>query len=79
MLNMRAELYLTLQDPDLVKKSLHHPETVRIYFKWFERTVVGSKWVAVVVRFFADGDAFVLTAYGESNLMPGEELWRKAQ
>ena len=79
MAYLRAELELTLQDPEVVRKSRDYPDTVRIYFRWFADTIVGSKWVTVVVRFFDGGDAFVLTAYGENRLLPGEEIWRKGQ
>ena len=79
MVYLWAELELTLQDPEVVRKSRDYPDTVRVYFRWFADTVVGGKWVTVVVRFFDSGDAFVLTAYGENRLLPGEEIWRKGR
>ena len=77
MVYMRAELDETLQDPDVIRKSDRDPDTVHIYYKWYENTVVGSKWVLVAVRFFDNGDAFVLTAFAPDEMKPGEEIWRK--
>ena len=77
MIQLRAEVELTLQDPEVIVRSAQDRATVRIYHKWFEHTVVGSKWVRVAVKFLDAGDAFVLTAYTERGIMPGEVLWRK--
>jgi hypothetical protein len=77
MAMMRSELEETLRDPDLIISSTRFPERVRIFHKWFDRTVVGSKWVRVVVNFLDNGDAFVLTAYADNEVIAGEELWRK--
>ena len=87
MVYMRAELDETLQDPDVIRKSDRDPNTVQpgaqIYYKWYVymraelNTVVGSKWVLVAVRFFDNGDAFVLTAFAPDEMKPGEEIWRK--
>ena len=62
----------TLLDPDTIRKSNSEPDTVRIYYKWFENTVVGRKWVSVVVEFLDDDDAFVRRIPA-----PGEEIWQK--
>ena len=50
---------------------------MRIYYKWFENTVVGRKWVSVVVEFLDDDDAFVRTAFVRRIPAPGEEIWQK--
>ena len=77
MIQLRAELELTLQDPEVIVRSAQDRATVRIYHKWFKHTAVGSKWGRVAVKFLDNGDAFVLTAYTEHRIMPGEVLWRK--
>ena len=77
MESMREETEETLRNPDIVIRSTNPPETARIYHKWYDNLVVGSKWVKVVVEFFADGDAFVKTAYVDRKVANGEEIWRK--
>ena len=77
MASMWEELESTLKDPDLIVRSNTYPDIGRIYHKWYERTVVGSKWLRVVVYFLADGDAFVATAYVHGEVIAGEVLWRK--
>ena len=77
MANMQEELSQTLKDPEIIRKSTRPMGTARIYYKWFDNTVVGNKWVCVVAAFLEDGDAFVLTAYPSDRLKPGEEIWRK--
>ena len=77
MVSMREELEETLKDPDLVVQSTVNQEFGRIYHKWYEQTVIGSKWVRVVVYFLADGDAFVATAYVDEEVIAGEVLWSK--
>ena len=77
MVAMRAELYETLKDPDVIIRSTRFPDMVRIYHKWFVDIAVGNKWVRVVVMFFDYGDAFVTTAYAEYEIIFGGEIWRK--
>ena len=77
MRQLRAELELTLRDPDLIIRSNKDPETARIYQRWIADTAVGDKWVRVIVRFFDDGDAFVLTAFASNARESGERLWQK--
>ena len=74
MVAVRAELDETLKDPDVIIRSMDDPARSRLYFKWFENTVVGDKWVRVVVKFLDDGDAFVLTAFVREILDSGEVL-----
>ena len=77
MAYLRAELELTLQDPELIIRSTRFPDTARIYHKWFEHTVVGDKWLLAAVNFPDGGSAFVLSAYVSRRIIPGAELWRK--
>ena len=80
MVHLREELEETLKGPDLIIQSNVNPESGRVYHKWFEQTVMGSKWVRVVVYFLADDDAFVATAYVDNEVIAGEVLWsREAQ
>ena len=38
------------------------------------RTILGDKWMCVVVK-YAENDAFVVTAYLTENPKAGENLW----
>lgn len=77
MAELRETIDETLWDPDIVIRSNSTPERARIYQKWMVGTAQGDKWVRVVVRFFDDGDAFVLTAFTRNLMETGETLWRK--
>ena len=77
MASMRPELIETLLDPEIIRWSSSEPETVKLYYKWFDSTIVGAKWVCAVVKVFDDGDAYVRTAYVANRPKRGEELWRK--
>ena len=77
MASMRSELAETLLDPEIIRWSNSEPEAVKLYYKWTDNTVVGAKWVCVVVRTFDDGDAYVRTAYVTYRPKRGKELWRK--
>ena len=77
MIDMRAELVLTLQDPAVIIRSKDDPEWSRIYFRWFENTVVGAKCVRAVVKFLDGVDVVVLTAFTRERPDSREVLWRE--
>jgi len=58
MAGMRRALEETLQAPSVVVESLSDP-TARLYHRFYTRTVVGEKYLCVVVKFSAE-DAFVV-------------------
>ena len=63
----------TLRWPDRVVRSSSDPEA-HLYYRYYEATAVGSKYVCVVVKAL-DIDAFVVTAYLTDAVKPGEILW----
>ena len=77
MVFMRGRSGGNPERPYVIIRSMDDQARSRLYFKWFENTVVGDKWVRVVVKFLDDGDAFVLTAFVREILDSGEVLWRK--
>lgn len=77
MAAMLSELMETLSAPDVVRQSNSEPTRVWLYYKWFDNTEVGNKWLCVVVEFLADNDSFVRTGYVTDRLKRGEEQWRK--
>ena len=76
---MREFVIDTLQDSDVIRKSRSAPDTARLYYKWFDDTLAGPRWVCVVVKLLDDGDAFVMTAYVTSRIKEGEEIWAKGR
>jgi hypothetical protein len=73
MRNMREEIIETLQSPAEVRVS-RSDAAVRLFYEFYSRTLVGDKWLCVVVKYFQD-DAFVITAYLTNRLKTGEILW----
>ena len=59
--------------PALVVQSLSDPGG-RLYYRFYVGTVVGDKFLCVVVKFDA-ADAFVLTAYLTDEVKKGTEIW----
>jgi hypothetical protein len=52
----------TISQPESTVIPDNDPETARRYYRWFTDTVVGDKWMRVVVKYLPD-DAYVLTAF----------------
>ena len=73
MKDMAAEIERTLRQPQLVRRS-RSDEAVKLFYEFYARTIVGGKWLCVVVK-YADNDAFVVTAYLTDKPKPGEDLW----
>jgi hypothetical protein len=47
---------------------------VRLFYEFYAQTIVGGKWLCVVVK-YAENDAFVVTAYLTDKPKAGEDLW----
>lgn len=65
----------TLARPQCVIQSASD-EQARLYYRFYIGTMVGDKYLCVVVKVVAD-DAFVLTAYLADKVKKGELLWPK--
>ena len=74
MVHLRAEIEETLREPDEIRRSLTEPITGRLYYRWYNETVIGDKWVCVVVKVLPS-EAFVKTAYATGRIQQGELLW----
>jgi len=72
---MDVEIERVLQSPAEVRASRSDP-TVQLFYEFYARTLVGSKWLCVVVKYSSD-DAFVVTAYLTDQLKVGETIWPK--
>jgi hypothetical protein len=73
MKGMAAEIRRVLVHPQLVRRS-RWDEAVRLFYEFYAQTIVGGKWLCVVVK-YAENDAFVVTAYLTDKPKPGEDLW----
>ena len=75
MAGMAAEVERVLRDPQLVRRS-RSDTAVRLFYEFYAQTIVGGKWLCVVVK-YAENDAFVVTAYLTDKPKAGEDLWPK--
>lgn len=75
MAGMERAIEETLQYPQAVIQSLSD-EQARLYYRSHVGTMVGDKYLCVVVKERA-ADAFVVTAYLTDKVKKGEQLWPK--
>lgn len=75
MKGLGAEIERVLRQPQLVRRS-RSDAAVRLFYEFSAQTIVGGKWLCVVVK-YAENDAFVVTAYLTDKPKAGEDLWPK--
>ena len=73
MKGLDAEIERVLLRPQLVRR-LRSDDAVRLFYEFYAQTIVGGKWLCVVVK-YAGNDAFVVTAYLTDKPKAGEDLW----
>ncbi len=73
MAGMEAELQRVLRQPQFVRRS-RSDDAVRLFYEFYAQTLVGGKWLCVVVK-YPPNDAFIVTAYLTDKPKPGEDLW----
>ena len=73
MEGMAAEIEWVLRQPQLVRHS-RSDAAVRLFFEFYSQTMVGGKWLCVVIK-YEENDAFVVTAYLTDQPKSGENLW----
>jgi hypothetical protein len=73
MRGMEAEIENVLRQPQYVRRS-RADDDVRLFYAFYSRTIVGGKWLSVVVKYLND-DAFVVTAYLTDKPKTGVDLW----
>jgi len=74
MVDMRFKLEIVLQTPEVIRQS-RSDSRVYLYYRFYEQTIVGAKWLCVVIKDNSD-DAFIITAYLTDKLKQGLEIWR---
>ena len=75
MVGLREAVAETLRKPEAVIESASDP-LVKLYYRFYHRTMVGGKHLCVVVKILSD-DAFVVTAYLTDRVKKGAFLWPK--
>jgi hypothetical protein len=75
MTGLEAEIERVLRQPQWVRRSRSDPD-VRLFYQFFEQTIVGGKWLCIVVK-YRETDVFVVTAYLTDKPKAGEDLWPK--
>jgi hypothetical protein len=73
MLGLEAEIRAAIATPELVRRSISDSEA-RLFYKFYRRTVIGGKFLCVVVK-YREESAFIVTAYLTDQPKPGEDLW----
>ena len=73
MRGAEVKIVETVAEPDRVVESLSDGQ-VELYYRWYERTPVGAKFLCVVVK-FVGGDAFVVTSYLTDTVKKGHRIW----
>jgi hypothetical protein len=73
MKQMGDELEHVLRHPQLCRRS-RSDDAVHLFYEFHEHTMVGGKWLCVVVKYVVN-DAFVVTAYLTDKPKAGEKLW----
>ena len=73
MAGMEAEIERVLQSPAEVRVS-RSDHTVHLFYEFYGQTLVGGKWLCVVVKYPPD-DGFVVTAYLTDQLKAGDTIW----
>lgn len=75
MAGMEDEIERGLQAPTEIRVS-RSDDTVRVFYEYYARTIVGEKWLCIVVK-YPTNDAFVITAYLTDRMKAGETIWPK--
>ena len=73
MAHMETAIRETLLNPKRVVQSVSDLHA-RLYYRFYFGTMVGDKYVCVVVK-FVDDRAFILTAYLTDKIKKGEPIW----
>ena len=73
MIGMSMEIENVLTRPHTMRRS-RSDGTVKLFYEYYAQTIVGGKWLCVVVKCLQD-DAFVVTAYLTDKPKTGENLW----
>lgn len=64
----------TLAEPGTVVQP-SSDDSIRLYYRWVPETLVGRKYLCVVVKTHEGEDAFIVTAYLTDRVKKGAVVW----
>jgi len=73
MRGMESAIAQALRQPKQVRRSKTDAD-VRLFYELHAQTLVGGKWLCVVVKYLAS-DAFIVAAYLTDKPKAGQDLW----
>ena len=76
MKEQEDKLIETLLEPDVVIQS-QIDATVRLFHRFYGATIVGNKYLCVVIKYPQGGKAFIITAYFTDKVKTGGTLWKR--
>ena len=77
MVGLESEISRVLASPEFVLES-QTDSAVNLFYDFYSQTIVGGKWLCVVVRYpIEPPDAFIVTAYLTNKPKQGTILWQK--
>jgi len=77
ILGLESEISKVLANPELVVES-RTDSFVKLFYDFYSQTIVGGKWLCVVVKYSNEPpDAFLVTAYLTNKPKTGTILWQK--
>ena len=76
MKGQKDKLTEALLEPNVVIQS-QSDETVRLFYRLYKGTIVGDKYLCVVVKYPQTGNAFIITAYFTDKIKTGGILWKR--
>ncbi|NCJ06089.1 hypothetical protein GS597_06075 [Synechococcales cyanobacterium C] len=74
MVELASQIAKVLQEPQVVRQS-SSDRRVQLYYCYYEQSMVGAKWLCVVVKHLPD-DALIITAYLTDKIKQGVDLWQ---
>lgn len=75
MIDQDNKIKETLSAPELLKRSVSE-EKVVIYYKYYIKTPVTHKYLAVIVM-ISEKQNFIISAYFTDRIKKGEIVWKK--
>jgi hypothetical protein len=66
----------TLVKPDVIIQS-RSDKTIRLFHRFYRGTIVGDKYLCVVVKYPRKGSAFIITTYFTDKVKTGGILWKR--
>jgi molybdopterin synthase catalytic subunit len=76
MKEQEDKLVKTLLEPDVIIQS-QSDKTVRLFHRFYSGTIVGDKYLCVVVKYPQRGSAFIITTYFTDKIKTGGILWKR--